>query len=148
MIDILNLFLLLIGYREMGSGRMEESWVAAVNEWTRKINCWSWRVGDGQSLVGIVECHDISKISDTDTDPRHEQTCPKKAQKSQTFEKNVLPSMLFSFFHASYSSCPKESKNAIKNEKCQYFFSPGHHSTYENLQNVGVVTNANVGRIL
>ncbi len=35
--------------------------------------------------------------------------------------------MLFSFFFflfspALYSSCPKESKNAIKNEKCRFFF--------------------------
>ncbi len=59
--------------------------------------------------------------------------------------------MFFLVFHELYSSHPKESKNTINNEKCQYFFSLGHplvRPTYENLQKVDVVTNANVSRIL
>ncbi len=95
-------------------------------------------------------CREISKFSDTNTNARHVQTCRKKAQKVPNFraKKTYFQAC---FFCALYSSCPKESINAIKNEKCQYFFSPGHRlvcPTYEILQKVGVVTNANVSGIL
>ncbi len=50
-------------------------------------------------------------------------TCPdmsKKHEMCQTLgHKNALPSMLFSYFCAFYSTCPKEFKNGINNQSAE-----------------------------
>ncbi len=75
-------------------------------------------------LVGIVECRDISKFSDTDTDAQHVQTCWKKAQKCRTLgPKKCTSEHVFFFFFVRYTPLnPKNLKMQLKMKSADIFF--------------------------
>ncbi len=87
----------------------------------------TWWVGvmqQGRAFIGSAVCHDLLKKYIKSQNKQHFTTfcCHFRKMTKKTFraKKNVLLSMHFSsFFHAMYSSCPKEFKNAkkIKNAK-------------------------------
>ncbi len=105
-------------------------------------------------LVGIVECCDISKFSDANTNARHVQACRKKAQKVPNFRaKKRTSKHAFFFFFVHYTLPVPKNLKMNKKWKVMIFFSSGHRvvcpkSTCKILQKVGAVTkNANVGGI-
>ncbi len=64
----------------------------------------------------------MALLSDTMSNMWQVANMSKKAQKSWTLgQKNRLLRMIF-FFHAMYSSCSKDSKNAIKTKNAKLFF--------------------------
>ncbi len=128
-------------FGSLGLGNFSSNSGSKMHE-TSSLLGWKQKANLGKSEVETS--HNLASST-----PMLAMSNVKKAQKLPNFRtKNVLLSMLFFFFHVMYSSCPRESKNAIKNEKC--LFSPGHRvvcPTYKMLQKVDVATNDKCQRI-
>ncbi len=76
-------------------------------------------------LVWSEVCCDITSCHKTNNISQHVVVTSEKWRKKNFREKKTYRTSehAFSFFRSMYSSRPKEFESAIKNKKCQYFFS-------------------------